>query len=162
MLKAYFHVIHMSMRLPFPTPADGWHCQLSGAMSIWSPSGAFRQPRRALSARPRTLTNRKYGGCCRLNLVFSSQQPAIVLPDLRAKRNRTAAPTSLLPGSYLESCPWLTPSSRANPAWLTSNPRISRMRRPTAFQSISTFVEVGICTSTWWGSAESSRSATRF
>jgi hypothetical protein len=23
----------MSLRLPFPSPADGWHCQLAGAMS---------------------------------------------------------------------------------------------------------------------------------
>jgi hypothetical protein len=47
-------------------------------------------------------------------LFFPVNNHSIVFPDLRASRRRTTAPISLLPCSYLESCPWLTPSSSAN------------------------------------------------
>jgi hypothetical protein len=82
--------------------------------------------------------------CSPQSLSLPVNNHSIVFPDVRAKRRSTAAPISLLPCSYLESCPWLTPSSRANFPWLTPKPRISRTRRPTAFQSISGFVGAGI------------------
>lgn len=72
-------------------------CQLSGAMS-------------------RDSNQQKYRARCRLDLVSSVSSHSIVFPDLRAKRRRTAAPTSLLPFSYLESCRRLIPSSLAKPA----------------------------------------------
>jgi hypothetical protein len=80
----------------------------------------------------------------RQSLSLPVNNHSIVFPDLRAKRRSTVAPISPRPCSYFESCPWLTPSSKANCAWFVSNPRSSRTRRPTAFQSISDFVPATI------------------
>jgi hypothetical protein len=49
----------------------------------------------------------------------------------------TSGPISLPPLSYRESWPWLIPSSRARSFCVMSNPRSSRRRRPTLFQSIT-------------------------
>src|SRR5947209_13751390 len=60
----------------------------------------------------------------------------MLLPKREEIRSSTAAPTSLLPFSYRDSCPWLIPSCRAKSACFVSKPRSSRKRLPTAFQSI--------------------------
>jgi len=53
-------------------------------------------------------------GSSRHNVSLPVNSHSIVFPDLRANRSSTAAPISLFPCSYFESCPWLTASARAN------------------------------------------------
>jgi hypothetical protein len=65
----------------------------------------------------------------------------MLLPNFRAMRSRTSGPISVLPFSYRESWPWLTPRRRANSFCVMSKPLSSRRRLPTAFQSIVDFGE---------------------
>jgi hypothetical protein len=60
-------------------------------------------------------------------------------PHSRQILNKISAPISFSPRSIDERYPWLMPMRWAKSCWFVSNPRSSRMRRPTVFHSIKSW-----------------------
>ena len=65
---------------------------------------------------------------------------SMVLPECAFRLRRTSNVGSFWPFSYFDSCAWPIPRILPNSAWVSTNPRISLMRRPIACGSTRTLI----------------------